>query len=71
MNKFQQAMLVTNIFLQNSSNTMTRYSIFSIANRSKNAIMHFKTQRDKYHSLYNKIIEMQLENKKEVNSYIY
>lgn len=49
MNKFP-SMIVTNIFLRNSS---------------KNAIMHFKMQRDKY----NKIIEF--ENKKEVNSYIY
>lgn len=32
--------------------------------------MHFKMQCDKYHSPYNKIIEMQFENKKEVNSYI-
>lgn len=49
MNKFP-SMIVINIFLQNSS---------------KNAIMYFKMQRDKY----NKIIEF--ENKKEVNSYIY
>lgn len=49
MNKFP-SMIVINIFLRNSS---------------KNAIMYFKMQRDKY----NKIIEF--ENKKEVNSYIY